>query len=184
MLRFALPLAILALLSGFFFRGLYLSPGYVPSPFIGKPAPEFRIASLTDPKTELTSHDMLGSVALFNVWGTWCGGCRAEHEFLMQISEQTRIPIYGLDWKDDRGSALTWLAQLGNPYTISGFDAAGTVAIDWGVYGAPETFLMTADGTVLYKHIAALTPEIWEQEFVPRIRAQCGEDPCPLLGDR
>jgi cytochrome c biogenesis protein CcmG/thiol:disulfide interchange protein DsbE len=183
MLKFVLPLGILALLSGFFLRGLYLSPGYVPSPYIGKPAPEFRVATLEDPTRELSSDDLQGRLALFNVWGTWCGGCRAEHDMLMQIAEQTAIPIYGLDWKDDRGSALVWLAQLGNPYVTSGFDQQGRVAIDWGVYGAPETFLIDADGTVLYKHIAALTPEVWEQEFVPRILAHCGEDPCPLFAD-
>jgi cytochrome c biogenesis protein CcmG, thiol:disulfide interchange protein DsbE len=178
MWRYLLPLGMLAVLIAFFARGLMLNPGYVPSPLIGKPAPEFTLPRLKDPDATLSTSDMLGQVALFNVWGTWCVGCRQEHGLLVEIARTSGVPIYGLNWKDDRNAALGWLTNLGDPYVASGFDEIGQVAIDWGVYGAPETFLLDADGTVLYKHIAPLTPEIWNREFVPRIQRACGQYPC------
>jgi cytochrome c biogenesis protein CcmG/thiol:disulfide interchange protein DsbE len=168
MWRYAIPVALLAALGFFFARGLYLNPGYVPSPLIGKPAPEFSIATLHDPEAQLSNADF-GDVALFNVWGTWCPGCRQEHPFLLELSRTTDVPIYGLEWNDvDRATGMAWLSQLGNPYEKTGFDSTGDVAIDWGVYGAPETFLV-AHGRILYKHIAPLTPDVWRNEFLPRI---------------
>jgi len=178
MWRYLIPLALFAVLGGFFVRGLDLNPGFVPSPLIGKSMPEFSVAQLEEPTAQFGSDQLRGQVALFNVWATWCGGCRAEHPFLLELSRSGGIPIYGLDWKDDRASALRWLNTLGDPYVLSGFDDVGNVAIDWGVYGAPETFLIGRDGTVLYKHIAPLTPDVWQQEFVPRIREACGDEPC------
>lgn len=181
MWRYVIPVVLFAVLAAFFWRGLSLDPGYVPSPLIGKPMPEFSLPRLKDPQRVLGSSDMTGQVALLNVWATWCVGCRQEHGFLVELANSAGVPIYGLNWKDDRAAALDWLARLGDPYVASAFDATGEVAIDWGVYGAPETFLLGRDGTVLYKHIAPLTPEVWQQEFVPRIRAECGAVPCPLV---
>jgi cytochrome c biogenesis protein CcmG, thiol:disulfide interchange protein DsbE len=178
MWRYLVPLGLLAVLIGFFARGLHLNPGYVPSPLIGKPAPEFILPRLKDADATVGTADMYGQVALFNVWATWCVGCRQEHGFLVEVAETSGVPVYGLNWKDDRAEALRWLATLGDPYVASGFDEIGQVAIDWGVYGAPETFLLAADGTVLYKHIAPLTREIWNREFVPRIENACGSYPC------
>ncbi len=178
MWRYLVPLAVLAVLIAFFARGLTLNPGYVPSPLIGKPAPEFTLPRLKDPQATLSTADMRGGVALFNVWATWCVGCRQEHGFLVDVARSSGIPVYGLNWKDDRAEALRWLQDLGDPYVASGFDEVGQVAIDWGVYGAPETFLLDADGTVLYKHIAPLTREVWNSEFVPRIERACGSYPC------
>lgn len=172
MIRYLVPVVLLLGMMGFFARGLYLDPGYVPSPLIGKPAPEFSLPRLKDPAAQLATTDIKGKVALLNVWATWCVGCRAEHAFLNEIAEQGDIPIYGLNWKDDRAAALVWLTRLGDPYQSSAFDEEGLVAIDWGVYGAPETFLLAADGTVLYKHLSPLTREVWEAEFVPRIAAE------------
>jgi cytochrome c biogenesis protein CcmG/thiol:disulfide interchange protein DsbE len=179
MWRYLVPIALFAVLAVFFFRGLDLSPGYVPSPLIGKPAPRFELPRLEDPAKTISHEVLRGRVALLNVWATWCVGCREEHAFLNDVARTSGVPIYGLNWKDDRGSALDWLARLGNPYTASAFDETGTVAIDWGVYGAPETFLVGADGMVLFKHIAPLTPEIWRRDFVPLIKTQCGAYPCP-----
>jgi cytochrome c biogenesis protein CcmG/thiol:disulfide interchange protein DsbE len=116
----------------------------------------------------------VGKLALVNVWATWCVGCRQEHPFLVELSKSAGIPIYGLNWKDDRGQAMSWLSQLGDPYEASGFDESGDAAIDWGVYGAPETFLLAPDGTVLYKHLSPLTAEVWSTEFMPRIAAARG----------
>jgi cytochrome c biogenesis protein CcmG/thiol:disulfide interchange protein DsbE len=178
MWRYIIPIALFAVLAVFFARGLKLNPGYVPSPLVGKPAPAFELPTLKDPASTISNDVLVGETSLFNVWGTWCPGCRTEHAFLNEVSRTSGVPIYGLNWKDDRAAALNWLATLGDPYTLSGFDEIGEVAIDWGVYGAPETFLISRNGTVLYKHIAPLTSEVWEQEFVPRIAADCGAYPC------
>lgn len=179
MWRYLIPLTLFAVLAAFFFRGLGLEPGYVPSPLLGKPAPEFELPRLKDPAATLGSLDMEGQVALLNVWATWCVGCRQEHGFLVDLAESGAVPIYGLNWKDDRRDALDWLTDLGDPYVASAFDRSGEVAIDWGVYGAPETFLLDRDGTVLYKHIAPLNGDVWAREFLPRILARCGNLPCP-----
>jgi cytochrome c biogenesis protein CcmG/thiol:disulfide interchange protein DsbE len=181
MWRYAIPVAILAVLALFFARGLNLNPGYIPSPFIGKPAPEFSLPSLADPAATVSSDVLRGEVSLFNVWATWCVGCRQEHGYLNEIAKTTGVPIYGLNWKDDRAAALNWLNTLGNPYVTSAFDSVGDVAIDWGVYGAPETFLIDRDGTVLYKHIAPLTPEVWRTQFLPIIQEKCGGNTCAAV---
>jgi cytochrome c biogenesis protein CcmG/thiol:disulfide interchange protein DsbE len=118
----------------------------------------------------LSDADLRGQISLVNVWGTWCVGCRQEHDTLLAIAASGEVPIYGLNWKDDTLQARAWLQRLGDPYAATGVDADGRVAIDWGVYGAPETFLIAADGTVVYKHIAPLNLDIWQREFLPRIR--------------
>ncbi len=112
---------------------------------------------------------MRGGPWLLNVWGTWCPACREEHPALMQLASTIGIPIIGLDWKDDANAAREWLAQLGNPYAAVAFDPVGKTAIDYGVYGAPETFLIGADGTVLAKHIGPITIEAWESKLKPKL---------------
>ena len=179
MWRYAIPVIVVAVLGVFLYRGLYLNPGYIPSPLVGKPAPEFTLPDLESPGRQVGSADFAGKVALLNVWATWCIGCRQEHAFLLELARTSGVPIYGLNWKDDRNAALKWLATLGDPYVATAYDPLGDVAIDWGVYGAPETFLIGRDGTVLHKHIAPLTPEIWERDFLPKIVEECGSVPCP-----
>ncbi len=174
MSRFAIPLFVFLLLVVLLWAGLGKDPSMVPSPLIGKPMPAFDLPRLDDPTQRLTDQDLRGRVSLLNVWATWCVGCRQEHATLLAIAQTGAAPIYGLNWKDDRLQARAWLERLGNPYVATGVDADGRVAIDWGVYGAPETFLIGADGRVIYKHIAPLTLEIWEREFLPRIRAAKG----------
>tara|TARA_B110000116_G_scaffold226122_1_gene206414 strand:- start:171 stop:725 length:555 start_codon:yes stop_codon:yes gene_type:complete len=181
MWRYLMPIGIFLVLGAFLVKGLSLNPRYVPSPLLGKPAPEFELPRLKDPNSKLGNIDFEGQMALLNVWATWCVGCRQEHSFLVELSQENNIPIYGLNWKDDRDAALNWLSSLGDPYVGSAFDEIGDTAIDWGVYGAPETFLLASDGTVLYKHIAPLTREIWTSEFVPRIIAECGALSCQKL---
>lgn len=169
MTRFVVPLLVFLAMVAVFALGLGRDPSYVPSPLVGKPAPGFDLPRLDAPGARLTDQDLRGGYALVNVWATWCVGCRQEHETLLAIAATGTVPIYGLNWKDDPALARDWLAQLGDPYAATGVDADGRVAIDWGVYGAPETFLVGPDGTVLYKHIAPLTLEVWEREFLPRI---------------
>ncbi|HEX7080348.1 MAG TPA: DsbE family thiol:disulfide interchange protein [Gammaproteobacteria bacterium] len=182
MWRFAIPVVLFAVLAVFLFRGLSLNPGYIPSPLVGRPAPEFSLPDLQDPTKQVGSRDFAGRVAILNVWATWCPPCRQEHPFLVELSRTSGVPIFGLNWNDDRDAALEWLETLGNPYVATAYDPQGDVAVDWGVYGAPETFLIGPDGTVLHKHTSALTPEIWRRDFVPKIAEACGGSPCPSAG--
>ena len=173
MIRYLAPLVLFGLLILVFVKGLdpERNLNALPSPFLGKPAPQFELPSLTDPTRTIGSADYAGDLAVINVWATWCVGCRQEHGFLMQLGETGDIPLYGLNWRDNLPEAQRFLQQLGNPYVDSAFDEDGRVGIDWGVYGAPETFLIGADGTVLYKHLGPLNGFLWEQKFVPLIEA-------------
>lgn len=170
MSRYLLPLVAVLTLIVFLVIGLTKGdPRALPSPYIGKPAPKFELPKLKDPSDTIGSEDLAGQVSLVNVWATWCVQCRAEHQFLLDLKAQGEIPIYGINWRDTRPEALRWLQQLGDPYIASGFDVDGVVGIDWGVYGAPESFLVSADGVVLYKQLGPLSWEIWERDFVPLI---------------
>ena len=146
----------------------------LPSPFLGKEAPQFDLPRVKFPDERVSSDDYAGDVALVNFWATWCVGCRQEHAFLMELSRTSDVPIYGIDWRDRREDALEWLDVLGDPYVASGYDEDATTGIDWGVYGAPETFLISRDGRVIYKHLGPLTRQIWQDEFVPLIEAERG----------
>lgn len=170
-LRFLVPALAFAVLVGFFVVGLNRDPGQIPSPLIGKPAPPFALESLGDPKWTVGPADFAGRPWLLNVWATWCGGCRQEHDALLAIARQERVPIMGLNWRDDRSLALRWLEELGNPYVSVAYDPEGRTAIDWGVYGAPETFLIDASGRVAKKHIGPITLDVWEREFLPLLEA-------------
>jgi cytochrome c biogenesis protein CcmG/thiol:disulfide interchange protein DsbE len=174
MWRYAVPVVLFLILAGFFYRGLDLSPGRIESPLIGQAAAEFRLPSLENPSVTVGTADFAGKLSLLNVWATWCVECRYEHGFLLELARGD-IPIYGLNWKDDRGEALDWLQTLGNPYVASASDEIGDVAIDYGVYGAPETFLIGPDLTILQKHIGPLTPAVWETKFAPLIEANRGK---------
>ncbi|MCP5090005.1 MAG: DsbE family thiol:disulfide interchange protein [Gammaproteobacteria bacterium] len=170
MSRYLLPLVAVLTLIVFLVIGLTRGdPRALPSPYIGKPAPIFELPTLKDPSLTIGSQDFAGRVALVNVWATWCVQCRAEHQFLLDLKATGDIPIYGINWRDTRPEALRWLQQLGDPYIASGFDVDGVVGIDWGVYGAPESFLVSADGVVLYKQLGPLSWQIWERDFVPLI---------------
>lgn len=177
MWRYLAPIVVFAIMIPMFIVGLGRNPNELPSPFLGNPAPQFVLPMLGDPDQTVSSDDYAGRIALVNVWATWCVGCRQEHDFLLKLAAENEIPIYGLNWRDRSDDAQSWLAQLGDPYIASAFDGDGRVGIDWGVYGAPETFLISADGIVLYKHISPLTQSVWDQEFVPRIGASRGTQP-------
>jgi len=173
-LKFFVPAILFAVLVGFFLVGLNLKPGEIDSPFIGKQAPGLDLPALSNPGMRVTRADMLGGYSLLNVWGTWCPGCREEHEALLAIAANYGVPIYGLNWKDDPVKAIQWLEQLGDPYVAVGVDQLGNTAIDWGVYGAPETFLIAPDGTVLHKRIGPMSLAIWRDEFLPLIQGGAG----------
>jgi len=169
--RFTLPAALFVLLVIVLAIGIKHSPdkGTIMSPLLGRPAPQFSLPNLTDPAGTVSSAGLRGRWYLFNVWGTWCGECRAEHEMLLQVRRAAVVPLIGLDWKDDDAQALSWLAQLGNPYDVVAVDRTGRTAIDWGVYGAPETFLVNPQGIVVFKHVGALTPDVWTRDILPRV---------------
>ncbi len=173
MIRYLVPFVIFLALVLLFAKGLdpERDINELPSPLLNKPAPQFELPSVSDPSRTVGSGSFAGKPTLLNVWATWCVGCRQEHGFLMQLARSGQIPIYGLNWRDNRDEALRFLQQLGNPYVDSAYDQDGRVGIDWGVYGAPETFLIAADGTVLYKHLGPLNQDLWEQHFVPLLSA-------------
>ena len=146
----------------------------IKSPLIGKPAPAFVLPSLTDPARQVDSRTLAGKPYLFNVWGTWSGECRAEHSALLAIARMNRVQLIGLDWKDDHQEAVAYLAALGNPYAEVAADDDGRTAINWGVYGAPETFLVSPEGLVLEKHIGPISDAVWKRKFVPHLKAGGG----------
>ena len=166
-LRFVLPLAIFLAIAFFLVRGLSLNPREVPSPLIGKPVPQFAVPVLTDGTRTLASAELRGKVYLLNVWGSWCVSCRDEHPVLVELAKKGTLPIYGLNWKDRHEDAIAWLARFGDPYVASGVDRDGKVAIDFGVYGAPETYLIDRDGIIRYKHTGPLTPRILQERLMP-----------------
>ena len=149
--------------------GLTLNPREVPSPLINKPAPEFTLPPIEEGGKQFTNKDLVGKVSIVNVWATWCPSCRAEHDVLMDMSKTLNIPIYGIDWKDDKEQAKVWLQQLGNPYTAVGFDGDGNVGIDWGVYGAPESYLVDSKGYIRFKYTGPITYQVLNDEIMPRI---------------
>jgi len=169
-LRYGIPLAIFVALAGFFAIGLTRDPREVPSPLIDKPAPVFRLEQLGDSRLAFSPEQMKGQVWMLNVWASWCGACRVEHPTLLEVARQKAVPIVGLNWKDERPAALQWLDKLGDPYTLSAYDNANTVGLDYGVYGAPETFVIDKQGVIRYKQIGPVTPEAWRDTIQPLIR--------------
>lgn len=168
MRRFLLPLAVFIVLAGFLAVGLRLNPREVPSPLIGKPVPAFRLAQLHAGDKTIGPEDLRGQVWLLNVWASWCVSCRQEHPVLIDLDRQKKITIVGLNYKDDRNAAISWLNQHGgDPYRVSAVDADGRVGIDFGVYGVPETFLIDKNGVIRYKHIGPVTADALKNKILP-----------------
>ena len=151
--------------------GLGLNPRLVPSPLVGKPAPEFSLPRLEDPARRFERADLLGQVSLLNVWATWCAGCRDEHPLLVDLAESGAVPIFGINYKDQYRPALEWLRRYGDPYVTSGYDAQGLAGIDFGVYGLPETFVIDPDGNIVYKHVGPLDHDIVRDRILPIVRS-------------
>jgi cytochrome c biogenesis protein CcmG, thiol:disulfide interchange protein DsbE len=170
MKRFLLPLGLFAVVVGFLAAGLTLNPREVPSPFIGRPAPDFSLPQLHDPEKVFSPKELAGQVWLLNVWASWCSGCKDEHPVLMQLAQSGSVPIYGMDYKDRRMEALAWLKRQGNPYPLSAMDEAGRIGIDYGVYGVPETFVIDKKGVIRYKQIGPLDQETLDRKVMPLVR--------------
>lgn len=168
-MRFLIPLAVFAAMVVFLAVGLTLDPREVPSPLIGKPAPEFNLQQLEAVDKSFTHETLKGQVSLLNVWASWCVSCRQEHPVLVALAKRKIVPVYGLNYKDEREAGMAWLSQFGNPYVASGFDANGKVGVDWGVYGVPETFVVDKKGLIRYKQTGPLTADILEKTLLPLI---------------
>lgn len=170
MRRFLLPLGIFIVLVGFLAVGLRLNPREVPSPFIGKPAPAFRLSQLQAPEHTIAPEDLRGKVWLLNVWASWCVSCRQEHPVLVQLAKHNLVPIIGLDYKDERDAGKAWLAEHGDPYALSAWDRDGRVGIDYGVYGVPETFVIDKSGVIRMKHIGPVTDAVVKEKIIPLVK--------------
>ena len=148
--------------------GLTLNPREVPSPLIGKPAPPFELPLLDAPDKTFTQKDMLGKVWVLNVWASWCPPCLVEHPVITELAKSS--PVVGLNYKDVRDDALPWLKRNGNPYQLSVFDPGGRIAIDYGVYGVPETYVIDQRGVIRYKHIGPVSREVVERKIAPLLK--------------
>lgn len=169
MTRSLLPLAIFIVVVIFLGVGLTLNPRQVPSPLVDKPAPVFQLQQLHDNDKVFSSEDNIGKVWMLNVWASWCVACRDEHPLLVELSRLGIVPIFGLNYKDQRDTALQWLKQFGDPYVISIADTDGRVGIDYGVYGVPETYVIDKEGIIRYKHIGPVTVKSLEDKILPLI---------------
>jgi cytochrome c biogenesis protein CcmG, thiol:disulfide interchange protein DsbE len=170
MKRFLLPFIIFSIVVGFLAVGLTLNPREVPSPLVGKPTPDFSLPQLHEPDKVFSPKDMAGRVWLFNVWASWCSGCKEEHPVLMQLAKAGDVPIYGMDYKDRRDEALAWLRRHGNPYPVTAVDESGRVGIDYGVYGVPETYVIDKAGVIRYKQIGPLDEETVRRKILPLVK--------------
>jgi cytochrome c biogenesis protein CcmG/thiol:disulfide interchange protein DsbE len=168
--KLLIPFAIFVALFGFLLVGLGLNPREVPSPLVGKPAPEFKLARLHQPEQMFDPADLKGQVWLLNVWASWCVSCRVEHPLLVELSKSKLVPLVGLNYKDKPEDAIGWLKQLGDAYDVSVTDRDGRVAIDWGVYGVPETFVVDKAGVIRYKHIGPVDAAAIEKRILPLVR--------------
>jgi cytochrome c biogenesis protein CcmG/thiol:disulfide interchange protein DsbE len=157
------PLIVFVVVGSFFAWGLTRDPSRIPSQLIDRPLPEFDLPAIQGFSEGLSTEDFKGQVTLLNVFASWCVSCHIEHPLLMELAAKGDIPIYGLNWKEKPGDGKAWLDRLGNPYSMIGDDRQGRVAIDLGVTGAPETFVVDKGGRVRYVFIGPITQRSWEE---------------------
>jgi len=171
MIRMAIPLIVFLGLVGLLLSGLHTADQrqVIDSPLIGKPVPEFALEDLHQQGRVRAREQLLGTPFVLNVWGSWCPSCRVEHPYIEQLGRDIDIPLVGLNWKDERDLALNWLDQFGDAWDFHVFDPEGSFGIDLGVYGAPETFLVDANGVIQYKHIGPVTMDNYT-DLIARIR--------------
>ena len=169
------PLGLFLVIIGFGYAGFKLNdPHELPSALLGKPFPEFSAPRLADVAVDGSAaagavgrEVLLGEPVLVNVWATWCPTCLAEHSELIRINRDFGVRIVGLNYKDDAQKAKNWLLQYGDPYALNLFDGDGVIGVELGVYGAPETFLLDASGTIVYKRVGDVNPRVWRDEIRP-----------------
>ncbi|MBB5321235.1 DsbE family thiol:disulfide interchange protein [Marinobacter oulmenensis] len=169
-----LPLIVAVGIGVFLFAGLGKDPTKLESTMIGKPVPEFSLESLDDASRTLDTSLLKGEVSLLNVWAEWCPSCWDEHAYLTYLAREKGVRIVGLNYKDQRENAFRFLERLGNPYDEIIFDPKGRLGFDLGVYGAPETFVIDADGVVRYRHVGVVNEKVWTEELLPVINKARG----------
>ena len=168
--RYLIPVVVFAATLVLLGAGLSLNPREVPSPLIGKAAPAFDLPTLAAPGERMTREDFAGRVWILNVWASWCVSCREEHQTLTALARTGVAPVVGLNYKDEREQGLAWLGRYGNPYALSLYDREGSLGVDFGVYGVPETFIIDKKGVIRYKFIGILKPEIVEKKILPLVK--------------
>jgi len=169
--KFVVPVLAFFAVAALLYRGLYLDPREIPSALIGHPVPNFDLQPVPGYAPGLATGNLkAGDVVLVNVFASWCVSCREEHPLLLEMKRRGEVPIYGLDYKDEPKAAADWLARMGDPYSRTGMDIAGRVGIDWGVYGVPETYVITKDGKIAYKQIGPITPDDLNNKIMPLVR--------------
>lgn len=166
-MRLLIPLIIVLIFGGFLWKGLRLNPTELPSALIGKPVPRFSIPEVSQSNKNITESIFKGQVAILHVWSSWCTACQKESEFIQTIAKNHKLYIIGLNYYDDLKSAKDWLAAKGNPYQVNLFDKEGRLAIDFGVYGTPETFIIDKNGIIRYRHVGPLNEVLWQKEVLP-----------------
>ncbi|ANF27754.1 DsbE family thiol:disulfide interchange protein [Stutzerimonas stutzeri] len=159
-----LPLAIFLLVAVFLYRGLFLDPTELPSALIGKPLPSFSLPSVEDPQRVVTAEDIKGKPALVNVWATWCVACKVEHPVLNKLAEQG-VVIHGVNYKDANAAAQKWLKDFHDPYQLNIRDEQGSLGLDLGVYGAPETFFVDKQGIIRHKYVGVIDERVWREQL-------------------
>jgi cytochrome c biogenesis protein CcmG/thiol:disulfide interchange protein DsbE len=171
-----LPVLVFALLGVLLAVGLKIADrkSELPSPLVGKPMPSFSLPLLGQDGVVVNSDDLIGEPFLVNFWASWCVTCRVEHPVIEQLARSGAIRIIGLNFRDEPEDALAWLDRFGNPYAMNIQDYSGRTSIDFGVYAAPESFLIDETGTIVFKQLGALTPEVIEKEILPRVARQAG----------
>jgi cytochrome c biogenesis protein CcmG/thiol:disulfide interchange protein DsbE len=150
-------------------------PEALPSALIGKPLPVFSLPPVQGRTLGLSSADLIGEVSLVNVFASWCTACRSEHPLFMELQRKGTVPVHGLNYKDRPQDAASWLDELGDPYARTGADLNGRVSIDWGVYGVPETFVISRSGIILHKHIGPVTEQALSETILPLVERLRGE---------
>jgi cytochrome c biogenesis protein CcmG/thiol:disulfide interchange protein DsbE len=169
-----IPLGVFCLIMLVGYVGFSLDDRHeLPSALLGQPFPEFEAVTLYDQQRSIARADLLGQPVLVNVWATWCPTCKAEHAELMRIAATTNVRLVGVNYKDVSSKAIRWLADYGDPYDVVIVDQDGALGVELGVYGAPETFLLDAQGNVVYKRVGDVNERIWRDELAPRL-AQMG----------
>jgi len=177
MIRF-IPLILFVILAIVLYRGLFLNPRELPSVLVGKTVPEFSLPTLMDEHKMVTKADLKGDIVLLNVWATWCEYCKYEHPYLLDLSKSGRFVLYGLDYKDNRDTAKSWLEHSQSPYKFTIFDEQGKLGLDLGVYGAPESFLIDKKGIIRKRFAGPIDANVWKREFEPlleKIEAEQGK---------
>ncbi|MDF0536020.1 DsbE family thiol:disulfide interchange protein [Shewanella yunxiaonensis] len=165
-----IPLVLFLVMGVFLYRGLYLNPQQLDSALEGKAVPDFNLSKLEDPKVMITNHDLKGQVYIMNVWATWCPSCKYEHPYLVHLSRQNIVPIYGINYRDQRGLAVEELNREGDPYTMNIFDPDGKLGLDLGVYGAPESFIVDHNGIIRFRYAGPVDMRVWNETIYPIVK--------------